>query len=79
MAWTCISTHFRHKTAQEENIFTEKITLQYREQSEAQDRVEILPGTPMSAADANFGRTLTVTFRRVNYQRIRNNRIISTD
>jgi len=41
--------------------------------------VEIFKGTPMSAADANFGRLLTVTFQRVNYQRIRNNRIISTD
>jgi hypothetical protein len=40
---------------------------------EVQDCVERLKGTPMSVADANFGRLRTITFRRVNYQLIRHN------
>jgi hypothetical protein len=46
---------------------------------EVRDWVERLKGRPISAADAKFGRKLTVTFGRVNYQRIRHNRIVSTD
>ena len=72
-AWRCISKHSRHETIQQENKFTEKYTLQYRGQSEVQDRVERLKGTPMSTADANSGRLRAVAFRRVNYQRIRHN------